>query len=624
MPAPAAPAVTIAMGMVAAATEQDQACACSAAARRAAVAAKPPSARPLARRGRSGTNCAMPTPRPVSGALGLISDTRFVPNSVEEINALRRRLGIKVKGQAVPEPVATFDCDGFAGTMTSKRLRRTLLANIEASGAARGLCVMHLHHPFGTSLTPPSAAYKEPTAVQMQALPALLSGRDVLACAPTGSGKTAAFLLPVLARLANNRPPRVAGELRRIHALVLAPTHELAQQTLREFDRLSAGMGIKAALLTKATAAGAGANAAALDVAEAGEASDSDSGSGSSSESDGEASQKRRAPRSRACLPFVDVLISTPLRLASMIEESDATTRQLADVQMVILDEADKLLEMGFVEQADTVLAACTNDKIVRGMFSATMASGIEELAHTALRDAVQVVVGKVGAGASDIDQKLLYVGREEGKLMAIRQQIREGMRPPVLIFLQSKERANELYSELKYDGVKAGILHGDMPLAAREDMVRRYRIGEVWFLIATDLIGRGLDFKGINTVINYDFPQTAVSYVHRIGRTGRAGRRGTAITYFTEDDVPRLRAIANVMRLSGCDVPAWMLSIKKLGRNAKRNLERYAPKRRPISTVAKYDRRKAAKKRRAVAASKAKKEKAHGSTTAAAASNGS
>lgn len=179
------------------------------------------------------------------------------------------------------------------------------------------------------------------------------------------------------------------------------------------------------------------------------------------------------------------------------------------------------------------------------------------------LRDSIRVTVGTAGTGAKEIDQKLLYVGREEGKLMAIRQMIGDGCRPPVLIFVQSKERADELFRELRYDGINVGVIHSNRSLSQREEVITQFRAGKVWFLIATDLLGRGLDFKGINTVINYDLPQTTVSYVHRIGRTGRAGRQGVAITFFTEDDVPRLRPIANVMKQSGCEVPEWMLGLQ-------------------------------------------------------------
>lgn len=129
---------------------------------------------------------------------------------------------------------------------------------------------------------------------------------------------------------------------------------------------------------------------------------------------------------------------------------------------------------------------------------------------------------------------------------------------------MQNKERANELYHELLYDGVNIGAVHADRTKEQRDDVIRRFRTGEVWVLICTDLMSRGMDFKAVNMVINYDFPQSAVSYIHRIGRTGRNGRKGKAVTFFTEDDMVYLRTIANVMKISGCEVPDWMLSLKK------------------------------------------------------------
>lgn len=144
---------------------------------------------------------------------------------------------------------------------------------------------------------------------------------------------------------------------------------------------------------------------------------------------------------------------------------------------------------------------------------------------------------------------------REEGKLLAMRQLIAEGLRPPVLVFLQSKDRAKELFHELVYDGINVDVIHAERTQEQRDAVIRKFRAGEIWVLICTDLMARGIDFKGVNMVINYDLPQSAVSYIHRIGRTGRAGRRGLSVTFFTEADMDSLRSVANVMRLSGCEV---------------------------------------------------------------------
>lgn len=275
-----------------------------------------------------------------------------------------------------------------------------------------------------------------------------------------------------------------------------------------------------------------------------------------------------------------------------------------------MLDEADKLFEMSssssrpiskdtsadtegeeaandgptgsssFLGQVDEILAECTytgggSDRsdgapcmqLQRALFSATIGPFVQELAAGFLRNnAVQLTIGTTNAGASTIRQELKFVGREEGKLIAVRQLIQEGrFTPPILIFLQNVERAKELFRELVYDGISVEVMHAERTQAQREDIIQRFRVGDIWVLICTDLMARGIDFVGVRLVINYDLPTSPVSYIHRIGRTGRAGRQGEAITLFTESDMANLRSIANVMRLSGCDVPEWILSIKQV-----------------------------------------------------------
>ena len=157
--------------------------------------------------------------------------------------------------------------------------------------------------------------------------------------------------------------------------------------------------------------------------------------------------------------------------------------------------------------------------------------------------------------------------------MVAIRQMIREGITPPVLVFVQSKQRAVQLFHQLVYDGLRVDVIHAERSQAQRDAVVDQFRLGKVWVLIATELIARGLDFKGVELVINFDFPQSTVSYIHRIGRTGRAGRPGKAVTFFTEADVEQLRAIANVLKASGCQVADWMLRIKPQRKDERRRL---------------------------------------------------
>merc|ERR1719378_695713 len=178
-------------------------------------------------------------------------------------------------------------------------------------------------------------------------------------------------------------------------------------------------------------------------------------------------------------------------------------------------------------------------------MFSATMPPAVCELANSILTEPLRVSIGDVNAAAPDVDQKLLFITHEDGKLFSFRQAVQDGsVEPPALIFVQSKERAKQLFSELVYDGIFVDAVHADRTKQQRDNTIKAFRAGKIWMLICTDLMARGVDFKGVETVINYDFPQTAATYIHRIGRTGRAGRAGTALTFFTIADFESLRAI--------------------------------------------------------------------------------
>ncbi|KAI9208868.1 P-loop containing nucleoside triphosphate hydrolase protein [Polychytrium aggregatum] len=402
--------------------------------------------------------------------------------------------------------------------------------------------------------------YNAPTPIQMQAIPIMCHGREVMACAPTGSGKTLAFILPILHDL---KGPAKEG----FRAVIVSPTRELAQQIYREMKKLAKGKPFKICVLSKAT------NATNDSIA--------------------------------AQLQNFDVLISTPMRLVNAIQSNSIN---LSKVQHLVLDEADKLLDLGFLEQVDEVFAACTSPNLKKHLFSATIPSGIEALAKTVMHDPIRIVIGQKNAATEIINQQLLYVGQEEGKLIAIRQLVQKGIKPPVLIFVQSIDRARELFHELVYDGINIDVIHSERTKAQRDTIVQNFRLGKIWVLIATELMARGIDFKGVNLVINYDFPQTVQSYIHRIGRTGRAGRPGEAVTYFTKEDAPYLKSIVNVMRESGCEVPEWMLKLKNPSKNAKKELKKKPIERDQIKTVTKRDERQANKKREMVEASKRRK----------------
>lgn len=412
----------------------------------------------------------------------------------------RKKHGIHISGHDVPSPLQSF-----AELSTRYNCKPYILRYLAELG------------------------FKEPTPIQRQAIPILLSGRECFACAPTGSGKTLAFICPILMKL---KPGSKDG----IRAVILCPTRELAAQTTRECKKMAKGKKYYIKLMTKELA---------------------------------KSSDFKKIP--------CNILVSTPRRLEFAIHKRKL---DLSRVEYLVLDESDKLFELGFVEQIDSVVKACSNPSIVRSLFSATLPDSVEELARSIMHDAVRVIVGRKNSASELIKQKLIFAGSEEGKLLALRQSFAESLNPPILVFVQSKERAKELYKELAFDNIKADVIHADLIQTEREDAVDNFRAGKTWVLIATDVIARGMDFKGVNCVINYDFPESAAAYIHRIGRSGRAGRRGEAITLYTEADLPFLRNIANVMVASGCEVPSWILALPKLRR------KKHRPQRDPISIV--------------------------------------
>ncbi|KAJ7976999.1 DEAD-box ATP-dependent RNA helicase [Quillaja saponaria] len=370
--------------------------------------------------------------------------------------------------------------------------------------------------------------FREPTPIQRQAIPVLLHGRECFACAPTGSGKTLAFVCPMLMKLKHASKDG-------IRAVILCPTRELAAQTYRECKKMAKGSKFRIKLMTKELT--------------------------------------RTADFSKSPC---DILISTPLRLRLTIRRRKV---DLSRVEYLVLDESDKLFELGLLKQIDAIVKACSNPSIIRSLFSATLPDFVEELARSIMHDAVRIIVGRKNMASETIKQKLVFTGSEEGKLLALRQSFAESLNPPVLIFIQSKERAKELCSELAFDDIRVDVIHSDLSQRERENAVDNFRAGKTWVLIATDVIARGMDFKGVNCVVNYDFPDSAAAYIHRIGRTGRAGRSGEAITFYTEEDIPFLRNIANLMAASGCEVPSWLTALRK------QKWKKHRPKRDSIST---------------------------------------
>jgi ATP-dependent RNA helicase DDX52/ROK1 len=229
---------------------------------------------------------------------------------------------------------------------------------------------------------------------------------------------------------------------------------------------------------------------------------------------------------------------------------------------------------------------------------------------HQTLINFVTVKIGLTNTPIDAVEQELMFVGSESGKLLAIRDIVRTGVSPPVLIFVQSKDRAQQLFTELIYDGLNIDLIHSDRNQKERDVVVRKFREGKIWFLICTELMSRGIDFKAVNVVINYDFPQSTISYIHRVGRTGRAGKSGKAITFFTSEDKKYLRDIAAIIRKSGGTVPDYMLSLKKSRKKDRVALMQKAPKRKVIRTLPQFELSQRKRKKKFVTLTKAKKKK--------------
>ncbi|XP_069766461.1 probable ATP-dependent RNA helicase DDX52 [Narcine bancroftii] len=455
----------------------------------------------------------------------------------ERINKFRWKHRISVSGTDIPEPVATFE-------------------QLQQEYKVHPKVIQHVQE----------AGFQQPTPIQMQAIPIMLHNREILACAPTGSGKTLGFCIPLLTCL---KQPMNKG----FRALILSPTRELASQTHRELVKLSEGIGFRIHMINKAAEAA-----------------------------------KKFGPKTANKF---DILVTTPNRLIYLLKQ-EPPALDLSRVEWLVVDESDKLFEdgkSGFRDQLATIYLACTSHNVRRAMFSATFAIDVEQWCKLNLDNVVSVSVGVRNSAVETVKQELLFVGTENGKLLAMRDLIKKGFSPPVLVFVQSIERAKELFRELIYEGINVEVIHAERTQQQRENVVCSFRAGKIWVLICTALMARGIDFKGVNLVINYDFPTSAIEYIHRIGRTGRAGRQGKAITFFTEDDKPLLRSIANVVKRAGCPVPDYMMQIDKMQSKQRKRMMKNPIKRASIKTMPKYFLEMAARKKKMIQKSKKKKE---------------
>ena len=432
--------------------------------------------------------------------------------------------------------------------------------------------------------------YKIPTEVQMGSLPLLLrpetalSGSavelgiseeaadvDLLAVAPTGSGKTLAFLIPAVNRIIQRRRMSQDKSGHSLEAVIIAPTKELASQIVNEAKKLTIGTGVKVIGMRKGTRI---VNRAGLHKNE--------ESSGEEEESDEEDAVIKKLSNGSSPVAKADLLVTTPgLLLSGLSTNSPEEHALLPTVQILVLDEADVLLDPLFRDQTLGIWNSCTNPELRVTLWSATMGSNIESLASSTIYSRrtqlaldtksriVRLVVGLKDSAIPNITHRLTYAATEPGKLLALRQLLHptaggststaDSLRPPFLVFTQTIPRAVALHSELLYDipssaggSSRIAVLHSDLSDIARDHIMTRFRNGEIWVLITTDVLSRGVDFRGMNGVVNYDVPNSGAAYIHRVGRTGRAGREGgVAVTLYTKEDIPYVRNIANIIAAS-------------------------------------------------------------------------
>ncbi|KAI0533827.1 P-loop containing nucleoside triphosphate hydrolase protein [Xylaria digitata] len=495
--------------------------------------------------------------------------------------------------------------------------------------------------------------YRMPTEVQLGSLPLLIrpekavsttaaaelgvepgDGIHFLAVAPTGSGKTLAFLIPAINDVLRRRAETTKDHV--LETLVVVPTRELAEQITNEGRKLTKNTGVKIVMMRRGMRIPAeGRIETDSDDEESSPENEDDNDSSDGSDVSEKDEVKRRT------LTKTDILVTTPLLLGNFLK-----SRKLPTVRSLILDEGDVLLEQRFLEQTLQIWTACINPSLRLRCFSATMGAHIEELISDQLSarnsgdrviPLVRLVVGLKDTAVPSIDHKLVYCATEQGKLFALRQVLHPQsssasvphMNLPILVFTQTIERATALHSELKFDfPVEAGgpsriaALHSSLSDTARSDIVRKFRSGEIWALVTTDILMRGLDFRGVSGVINYDVPTSAAAYVHRVGRTGRAGGQGIACTLYTNDDIPYLKIIANVISQSEKQAgktddegaPKWLLdSLPKISKEEKKKLKQRGVESRrgnanKITTKSAWERRKENNKREAIASSKKRK----------------
>jgi ATP-dependent RNA helicase RhlE len=343
--------------------------------------------------------------------------------------------------------------------------------------------------------------YVNPTPIQAQAIPSVLAGRDLFGCAQTGTGKTAAFALPILQLLSQ----KAGSRARQVRALVLAPTRELALQISESFTEYGKGLALKHTVVF------------------------------------GGVSQHRQEKALRA---GIDILVATPGRLLDLVQQGII---RLDAVEHFVLDEADRMLDMGFINDIKKIVSRLPQKKQTL-LFSATFPDEIRKLVASLLRDPLHISVAPVSSTATDIDQRVYYVEKQDKRAL-LRHVLKSDEIQHAIVFTRTKRGADKVSKELNRNGIATEAIHGNKSQNAREKALHRFKNKSVRVLVATDIASRGIDVDKLSHVINFEIPEQAETYVHRIGRTGRAGESGTALSFCSYEEREYMQSITKLIK---------------------------------------------------------------------------
>ncbi len=376
---------------------------------------------------------------------------------------------------------------------------RTTLNSENASATEVKFSDLKLIEPIQAAIR--ATGYITPTAIQAQAIPHLLEGKDLLGCAQTGTGKTAAFALPILNMIAQSK---TYASPKHVSVLILTPTRELALQIYENFQTYGQNVKIK----TTVAYGGVSIN-----------------------------------PQIKALQDGADILIATPGRLLDLIQQNKLSLKQ---VNTFVLDEADRMLDMGFITDIKKVITMIPKQRQTL-FFSATMPPEIEKLASTMLNKPVRIEVNPVSSTAEKVTQFIMYVEQSK-KRDLLRHVLKDPKFNRVIVFTRTKHGANRVTELLAKNNIRSEAIHGNKSQNARQRALDSFKDGKIQVLIATDIAARGIDVDGISHVINFEIPNVAESYVHRIGRTARAGHSGVAISFCDIEEKSYVRDIEKII----------------------------------------------------------------------------